>query len=96
MKPLLLNKVVSNEKMPLIENNNIIENDKRTATVLNNFFSNVIAYLNIQQYNENEPVSQNINVPLITAIIKYRSHPSIIAIKDKRNSDLNFNFLFVE
>ena len=41
-------------------------------------------------------MSQNINDPLIAAIIKYRSHPSIIAIKDKCNSDLHFNFSFVE
>ena len=90
MKPLLSNKVVSNEKI------NIIENDEKTATVLNNFFSNINASLNISQYNETEPVSQNINDPLIAAIIKYRSHPSIVAIKDKCNSDLHFNFSFVE
>ena len=96
MKPLLSNKVVSNEKITLIENNNIIENDEKTATVLNNFFSNVITSLNIPQYNETEPVSQNINDPLIAGIIKYRSNPSIIAIKDKCNSDLHFNFSFAE
>ena len=86
-KPLLSNKVVSNEKMTLIENNNIIKNDEKTATVLNNFFSDVITSLNIPQHNETETVSQNINDPLIAAIIKYRSHSSIIAIKDKCNSD---------
>ena len=95
VKPLLSNKVVSNEKITLIENN-IIENDEKTAAVLNNFFSNVITSLNIPQYNETEPVSQNMNDPLIAAIIKYRFHPSIIAIKDKCNSDLHFNFSFVE
>ena len=97
VKALLSNiKVVSNEKITLIENDYIVENDEKTATVLNNIFSNVITSLNIPQYNETEPVSQNINDPLIAAIIKYRSHPSIIAIKDKCNSDLHFNFSFVE
>ena len=33
VKPLFSNKVVSNEKIILIENNNIIENDEKTATV---------------------------------------------------------------
>ena len=93
VKPLFSNKVICNEK--ITENKNI-ESDEKTATVLNNFFSNVITSLNIPQYNETEPVSQNINDPLIAAIIKYRSHPSIIAIKDKCNSDLHFNFSFVE
>ena len=46
VKPLLSNKVVSNEKINLIEHNNI-ENDKKTATFLNNFFSNVITSLSI-------------------------------------------------
>ena len=92
VKPLLSNKAVSNEKIALIENNNIIENDQKTATVLNNFFSNVITSFNIRQYNETEPVSQSINDPLIAAIIKYRSHPSIIAKKDKCNSDLHLIF----
>ena len=63
VKPSLSNKVVSNEKITLIENKNI-KNDEKTATVLNNFFSNVIMSLNILQYNETEPVSQNINDPL--------------------------------
>ena len=68
VKPLLSNKVVSNEKITLTENNNIIENDEKTATVLNNFFSNGITSLNIPQYNKTEPVSQNINHPLIATI----------------------------
>ena len=46
VKPLLSNKVVSNEKITLIENNNIIKNDEKTATVLNDFFSNIITNLN--------------------------------------------------
>ena len=95
-EPLLSNKVVSNEKITLIENNNIIENNEKTATVLKNFLSNVTTIVNILQYNETKPVSQNINDPLIAEIIKYRSHPSIIAIKDKCNSGLHFNFSFVE
>ena len=81
--------------MTFIENNNI-EYDEKTATVLNNFFSNVITSLNIPQCNESEPVSQNINDSLIAEIIKYRFHPRIIATKDKCNSDLHFNFSFVE
>ena len=80
VKPLLSNKVVSNENITLPENNNIVENDEKTATLFNNFLSNVIKSLNIRQYNETEPVIQNINDPLIVAIIKYRSHPSIIEV----------------
>ena len=83
VKPELSNKVVSNEKIILVEKDNIVENDKKTVTVLNDFFSNIITNLGIPQYIEGEPVSQNIDDPLMKAIIKYRLHPSIIAIKEK-------------
>ena len=38
VKPVLPNKVVSNEKITLDEQDNIAENDKKTATVLDDFF----------------------------------------------------------
>ena len=65
VKPVLSNKVVFNEKITLVEQNNIVENDKKTTTVLNNFFSNIITNLGIPQYTEGEPVSQYINDPLM-------------------------------
>ena len=92
MKPILSNKAVSNEKITLAEQDNIVENDKKTATALNNFFSNIITNLGIPQYIEGEPVSQNIDDPLMKAIIKYRLHPSIIAIKKKCVSSSSFSF----
>ena len=56
-------------KIALIEQDNIAENNKKTATVLNEFFSNIITTLGIPQYTEEEPVSQNINDLLMKAII---------------------------
>ena len=81
VKPLLSNKVVYNERITLVEDDKIIENDKNTASILNEFFSNIITTLGIPQYNETEPVSHNIGDPLMKAIMKYRFHPSIVAIK---------------
>ena len=69
---------------------------KKTATVLSDFFSNIITNLGIPQYIEGEPVSQNIDDPLMKAIIKYRLHPSIIAIKEKCVSSFSFSFSQVE
>ena len=65
----------------VFEKDNIVENDKKIATVLKNFFSNIISNLGIPRYIEGEPASQNIDDPLIKAITKYRLHRSIIAIK---------------
>ena len=92
VKPLLSNKVVSNEKIIIVENDKIIENGKQSATVLNNFFSNIIKSLGIPQYKDAEPVGQSISDPVLKVIIKYRSHPSIKAIKEQCNTNLYFSF----
>ena len=92
VKPSLSNKVVSNEKITLVENEKIVENDKNTASALNEFFSNTITTLGIPQYNETEPVSYDTGDALMKAFIKHRFHPSIIAIKKNCNSGLSFNF----
>ena len=91
-KPLLSNKVVYNERITLVEDDKIIENDKNTASILNEFFSNIITTLGIPQYNETEPVNHNIGHPLMKAIMKYRFHPSIVAIKKNCTSGLSFSF----
>ena len=95
VKPLLSNKVVYNERITLVEDGKIIENDKNTAIFMH-FFSNVITTLGVPQYNDTEPVSHNIGDPLMKAIMKYRFHPSIVAIKKNCNSGLSFSFSQVE
>ena len=63
---------------------------------MNEFFSNIITTLGIPQYNETEPVSHNIGDPLMKAIMKYRFHPSIVAIKKNCSSSLSFSFSQVD
>ena len=41
MKSCLSNKVISNEKITLIEEDKTIKDDKETAKVFNDFFSNI-------------------------------------------------------
>ena len=96
VKPLLSNKVVYNERITLVEDDKIIENDENTPSILNEFFSNVVTTLKIPQYNEMEPVSHNIGDPLMKAIMKYTFHLSIVAIKKNSNSGLSFSFSQVE
>ena len=52
VKPLLSNKIVSNEKITLVEGKEIIKTNQANAKVLNNFFSNIIKNLEIPQYNQ--------------------------------------------
>ena len=74
------------------EDDKIVENDKNTASILNEFVSNIITTLGSPQNNETEPVIHNIGDPLMKAILKYRFHPSIVAIKKNFKSGLSFNF----
>ena len=95
VKPLLSNKVVHNERITLVEDDKIVENDKNTASILNEFFSNITT-LAIPQYDETEPVNHDIGDPLMKAIMNYRFHPSIAAVKKNCNSGSSFSFSLVE
>ena len=96
VKPMLSKKIKSNERITLIENDEIIKTEKGTAKVLNAFFSNIVQNLDIQQYNVDDPICENINDPLLKAIVRYRNHPSIVAIKKFCNSKSPFSFKNVQ
>ena len=49
VKPLLSNKIMSSEKITVIEETKILKNDKETNKVLNNLFSTIIKNLKIPQ-----------------------------------------------
>ena len=63
VKPCLSNKVVSSEKITLIEGDKIIKNDRATVKVFNDFFSNIIKNLNIPQFNPGDPICGKIIDP---------------------------------
>ena len=44
---------------------------KGTEKVLNAFFSNIVQNLDIQQYNVDNPICENINDSLLKAIVRY-------------------------
>ena len=93
---MLPKKIKSNKKITRIENYEIIKTEKRTAKVLNTFFSNIAQNLDIQQYNVHDPICENLNDPLLKAIVRYRNYPSIVAIKKICNSKSHFSFKNVE
>ena len=80
----------------MIENNELIKSDSKTAETLNNFFSNIVQNLNIARYTSEEPFIENIQDPTLKAILKYRNHPSIIAIRDKYKISECFKFTEVD
>ena len=68
---MLSKKIKFNERITLIENDEIIKTEKETANVLNAFFSNIAQNLDIQQYNVDDPNCENIYDPLLKAIARY-------------------------
>ena len=83
-------------KIKLTENNELVKTDLETAEVLNNFFSNIVQNLDISRYSNSEPLVSNTNVAVLKAFLKYRNHPSIIAIRSKCKDKSNFNFIEVD
>ena len=96
VEPLLSSKIISNEKITVVEGDKIIRGNNETAKVLNEFFANIATNLNIPQFNQTDRTSENISDPVIKAIVKYSVHPSIIAIKENCTSKFSFNFSFAE
>ena len=91
VKPLLSDKVKSSEKITLIEGEEIINEDGENAEILNTFFSNAVKNLKIPEYQEIDSLANNISHPMFKAILKYRNHPSIVAIKNL-NKGSRFDF----
>ena len=83
--PFLSDKVLSIERITLIENDKIINDDNETANIMNTIFSNTVINLNVTEYHDCESISGNISNPILKAIAKYRNHFSIKAIKRVSN-----------
>ena len=96
VKPLLSDNVAGKDEIHLIENNELVKTDLETAEVLNKFFSNTVQNLDISRYSNGQPLVSNTNDATLKAILKYRNHPSIIAIRSKCKDKDNFNFVEVD
>ena len=73
-----------------------MNNDNETANIMNSFFCNIIINLNVPEYHDCEDISGNTSDPTLKAIVKYRNHPSIKAVKRVSNSNDLFSFEIVD
>ena len=80
----------------LIEKEEILKDDTEITEELNLFFSNTVKSLNIAEntYITNR-VSDNLKDLLARAIEKFKTHPSVLIIKDKIFQGNKFSFLEV-
>ena len=92
VKPFLSEKATFTQKIALIDNDKIVRSDNDTARVLNTFFSNVVSDLKIPEYSNCDALAENIQEPVLKAIVKYRNHPSILTTGKlcKRNPQFSF------
>ena len=93
IKPFFSSKGSCGSNIKLVEKDEILQDDKKTAEELNAFFKNAVSTLDI---NENFSIInedfQNFDDPVYRAIEMYKYHPSIILINQKIGNQKKFSF----
>ena len=93
-KPLFSSTCTATDKIILVENEAILSDDKEVAECFNSYFANIVETLNIppeviEEYERSPD-------PVVDAINKYASHPSIKKIKDIHGTHEKFEFSNVD
>ena len=60
----------------------ILKTDLETVETSNTFFGNIVKNLELIQYSNFDPVINHVKNPTLRALLKYKDHPSILAIKN--------------
>ena len=92
IKPSLSDKSCAKEQINLVEKGEILKTDLETAEVLNTFFGNILKNLEINQCSNFNPVINHVKDPTLRAVLKYKDHPSILAIQNKCKNGRKFAF----
>ena len=92
VKPFFTDKGMNHDKIILVEDDEIILENEQISESLNNFFADAIIILNILQYEDPTSNTNGIDDPVLSAIEKYKNHPSIKLIKTNRENNVSFRF----
>ena len=92
VKPSFSDKIATRDRIHLTENGEAVKTELETEETLNNFFGNVSKSLMIPKYKEYDPSTDRVKNRTIRAILKYRNHPSILAIREQKKGQINFCF----
>ena len=82
VKPLFSGKVKTTSSVTLLENDEIVSDDKAVAEIFNDYFANITSSLGIEETGSNVVSADGIDDPVELAIIKYSLHPSIKRITE--------------
>ena len=76
----------------MVEKREIFKTDLEIAEVLNTFFGNIVKNLEINQYSNFDPVISHDKDPNLRAILKYKDHPSLLAIENNCKNGIKYAF----
>ena len=62
---------------------------------MNDFFSSIVTNLNLPEPQNADPLSDNIDHTTLKAIVKWKNHPSVLAITAVHENRERFTFSFV-
>ena len=91
IKPLFSEKHFSNNKITLLEGNEIISEDVEVAKKINKYFSNVVKNLNIEDFEIDYCYNSELD-DISNIIEKFKNHPSVLKIKENVNVEAKFHF----
>ena len=92
IKPLFSNGSSKTGKITLVENKEIITDDKEVAETFNNFFIDAVSSLGIRENKALENSTEYISDPVFIALKKFQDHPSILEIKNNVSIESEFSF----
>ena len=83
IKPFQSYKILSTERITLIDNGEVVPTEQESALVLNTFFYNI---------------GTNLSDPrlYLKIIVRYRNHPSILTIGEVYNRSQKFSFSILQ
>ena len=93
IKPFFTDKNKKNGKIILVENNDIITDDKKNAEIMNEYFVNITQNLDIPEFTT-EVLHTDVECidPIDEIIYNYSKHPSIIKINEIIKPVQTFSF----
>ena len=91
IKPFFSDKHNISRNITLIDDDEIISKDIEVAEIMNDFFSNAVANLDINGY-QTVFLSNTSNDKIVNIINKFKNHPSVVKIKENINIEGNFSF----
>ena len=92
IKPLFSNGSSKTGKITLVENEEIITEDKEIAETFNKFFIDAVSSLGIQENNALLNNTADLSDPVLIAVKKFQDHPSIVEIKQHVSIESEFSF----